>query len=289
MKAIIFGASGQDGIFLADLLRKRGIEVTKVSRSGADIQGDISDYHFVSQLIKKSEPNYIFHFAANSSTSHEAMFDNYAAISGGSLNILESSRLYCPEARIFLSGSAMQFLNNGAPISEATPFESSSPYSIERIHSVYAARYFRSSFGMNVFVGYFFNHDSPLRGERHVNKKIVNTVKRIAQGSSEKLELWDIGVKKEFNYAGDIVEAVWLLVNQNVVHEAVIGSGKAHSIKDWLEICFMKINKNWQDYVVINPIRPPEYQILVSDPRLIYSLGWRPKVSISELAEMMMQ
>lgn len=289
MKAIIFGASGQDGVLLADLLRKKSIEVIEVSRSHSGIKGDVSDYHFVSDLIKKSEPDYIFHFAANSSTSHEAMFDNHAAISGGTLNILESTRLYCPEARIFLSGSAMQFFNNGVPISEATPFESSSPYSIERIHSVYAARYFRSSFGMNIFVGYFFNHDSPLRDERHVNKKIVNAVKRIAQGSPEKLELWDVEVKKEFNYAGDIVAAVWLLVNQNMVYEAVIGSGEAYSIKKWLEICFSKINKNWQDYVVINPVKRPEYQILVSDPRLIHSLGWKPKVNISGLAEMMMQ
>lgn len=289
MKAIIYGANGQDGVFLSKLLKEKNIDVLGVSRSTGDFRGDVADYVFVEALIKSHKPEYVFHFAANSTTRHGALFDNHQAISTGTLNILESVRLHCPNAKVFLSGSAMQFKNEATPIDERTPFEASSPYSIARIQSVYAGRYYRAAFGMAVYCGYFFNHDSPLRSDRHVNQKVVSAVKRIASGSNEKLELGNIDVKKEFNYAGDVVEAIWTLVNQNSVFEVIIGSGEAHSIKEWVEYCFKKINKNWLDFVVINPNYKPEYKILVSNPTLLRTLGWRPKVGFHQLADMMLQ
>ena len=289
MKALIFGISGQDGYFLTELLRKKNIQIIGVSRSYGDLIGYVGDYSFVESIIKHHQPNYIFHFAANSTTNHSALFDNHNAISTGTLNILECVRLHCPTAKVFLSGSAMQFKNKGVPIDEQTPFEASSPYSIARIQSVYAGRYYRSAFGLLVYFGYFFNHDSPLRSEKHVNQKIVSSVKRIANGSTEKLELGNIDVKKEFNYAGDIVEAVWVLVNQDTVFEAIIGSGDAHSIQEWVEYCFKKVNKNWEDHVIINPDFIPEYKILVSNPKLIRSIGWQPKVDFYKLADIMME
>jgi GDPmannose 4,6-dehydratase len=289
MKAIIFGISGQDGHFLSDLLKEKKIEVLGVSRSEGDFRGDIASYIFVEALIKNHKPDYIFHFAANSSTRHETLFDNHQSISTGTLNILESVRQHCPKTKVFLSGSAMQFKNEECPIDEQTPFEASSPYSIARIQSVYAGRYFRSSFGLSVYCGYFFNHDSELRSERHVNQKVVSAVKRIAKGSTEILELGNIDVKKEFNYAGDIVEAIWILVNQNSIFEAIIGSGEAHSIKEWTAYCFQKINKNWEDFVTIKQDFTPEYKILVSNPSLLRTLGWRPKVSFHQLADIMLE
>jgi GDPmannose 4,6-dehydratase len=288
MKAIIFGINGQDGYYLTQLLKLNRVDVIGVSRSNAEFSGDVADYSFVESIIKHHQPNYIFHFAANSTTDHSALFDNHSAISTGTLNILECVRLYCPTTKVFLSGSAMQFKNEGLPIDEQTPFEASSPYSIARIQSVYAGRYFRSAFGLRVYFGYFFNHDSPLRSERHVNQKIVSSVKRIADGSTEKLELGNLDVKKEFNYAGDVVEAVWTLVNQDTVFEAIIGSGDAHSIQEWVEYCFKKINKNWEDYVIINHDFVHDYEILVSNPKLIRSIGWQPKVDFYKLADMMM-
>jgi GDPmannose 4,6-dehydratase len=288
MKAIIFGANGQDGMLLSKLLNDKNIDIIDVSRSAGIYSGDVSEYAFVDALIKNNSPDYIFHFAANSSTRHEALFDNHQAISTGTLNILESVRQYCPNTKVFLSGSAMQFRNDETPINEYTPFEASSPYSIARIQSVYAGRYYRANFGMAVYCGYLFNHDSPLRSERHVNQKIVSAVNRIANGSNEKLELGNINVEKEFNYAGDVVEAIWMLINQNAIFEAIIGCGETHSIKEWLEYCFKKIDKNWNDYVVINSIYKPEYKILRSNPALINSIGWFPKVGFTELADMML-
>lgn len=290
MKAIIFGANGQDGHYLNQLLSDNKIEVVGVSRSGGPwIKGDVGDFPLVESLIKKHKPNYIFHFAAISTTKHYAMFDNHRAISTGTLNILESVKNHCPKCKVFLSGSAMQFKNKGLPISEKTPFEAKSSYAVERIQSIYAGRYYRDVFGLKVYVGFFFNHDSPLRTEQHVNQKIVLAVKRIAGGNKEKLELGNIDVKKEFSFAGDVVKAVWLLVNQDKVFEAVIGSGKAYSIKDWVKYCFKKINKGWRDFVVIKYGYIPEYKILVSNPRLIKSLGWRPKVDFSQVADLMMK
>lgn len=288
-RALIFGINGQDGYYLKSLLCGRGIEVEGVSRSSGDwLCGDVADFSFVENLIAQRQPDFIFHLAADSTTRHEALFRNHAAISTGTLNILESVKRHVPACRVFLSGSAMQFRNDGSGIDEQTPFEASSPYAVARIQSVYAARYYRQVLGIKAYVGYFFNHDSPLRSERHVNQKIVMAVKRIAAGSNEKLILGDISVEKEFNFAADIVEAVWILVNQNDVFEAVIGSGKTYSIQDWLINCFRRTDKRWEDCVEVNQGFISEYKRLLSNPAVIKSLGWQPKVDFSRLADIMM-
>lgn len=290
MKALIFGVNGQDGYYLNQLLIKKNIQVIGVSNTGDNwIKGDIGDLSLVEELIKTNQPDYIFHFAALSTTRHEALFTNHKAISTGTLNILESAKIFSPKSKVFLSGSAMQFKNQGLPIDEETAFEASSPYALARIHSTYAGRYYRKAFGLSVYCGYFFNHDSPLRTIQHINKKITDSVNRIKNGSGEKLEIGNLDVQKEFNFAGDIVEAIWILVNQNKIFEAVIGSGKTYSIKDWTAYCFQKINKDWRDFVKVKEDYVPEYKILVSNPKLIFSIGWRPKVDFYKLADMMIK
>lgn len=284
---LIFGANGQDGYYLNNLLQAKGFNVVKISRRNADVCGDVSDFVFVSALIQRYLPSYIFHLAANSTTQHYALFENHLSISTGTLNILESAKLHCSKAKIFISGSAMQFKNSGMPIDEQTTFEASSPYSIARIQSVYAARYYRKAFGLKVYVGYFFNHDSPLRTEKHINQKIAKAAQRIVNGSKESLKLGNVDVQKEFSYAGDIVEAIWLLINQDNVFEAVIGSGKAYKIKDWVECCFGHFKLDWEDFVVLEENFVPEYTILISNPQLMMGLGWQPKVDIAQLANMM--
>lgn len=286
--AIIFGSNGQDGYYLNHLLNNLNFQVINVSRSNAAICGNVKDYSFVQMVIKENNPDYIFHFAAISSTKHEFLFENHETISTGTINILESVRLFCPNARVFISGSAMQFKNDEKPIDETTHFEASSPYSIARIQSVYAARYYLNKFGLRIFIGYFFNHDSPLRSEHHVNQKIIRAVQRIASGSKEKLILGNINVQKEFNYAEDIVEAVWALVNQDSISEAVIGSGKAYSIENWVELCFSLKKLNWLNHVELQNNYIPEYGILVSNPALIKKIGWEPKTDFYELANIMM-
>ena len=286
--ALIFGANGQDGYYLSKLLKLNKIDVISISRTSGLILGDVANFEFVENIIKDRQPSYVFHFAANSTTKHTALLENHASISSGTLNILEAVKKHSPKAKVFISGSAMQFKNDGLPISENTPFESSSAYSAERIYSVYLSRYYREKFQLNTYVGYLFNHDSPLRSENHINQKIVLSAIGIANGIHDKLIIGDVDVKKEFNYAGDIVTAIWQLVSQNEVSEMVIGSGVAYNIRIWIEYCFNKMGLKWEEHTIKDEKFVTDYNILVSDPKLLMSTGWEPTKNIFQLAELMM-
>lgn len=286
MKAIIFGANGQDGYYLTQLLQEQQVQVTGVSRQGNFNRTDITDLQAVSELIQSIQPDYIFHLAANSTTRHEALFENHASIATGTLVLLESVRLHAPQCKVFISGSGLQFENHNRPIKETDPFEARDAYSIARIQSVYAARYFRR-LGLSVYVGYFFNHDSPRRSERHMAQRIAAAVRRIAEGSNEIIEVGDVEVVKEWTFAGDVVKGIWLLVNQEQVSEANISSGLGYSILDWINVCFEIIGKDYRPYIKELPGFQAEYRQLVSDASLIQSLGFQPSVSFRDLAHAM--
>jgi GDPmannose 4,6-dehydratase len=288
-KAIVFGINGQDGAFLAKLCKYRGVDVVGIARNVPAVEADdVSKYEFVESLILKCSPDYVFHLAALSTTRHKALFENHAAISTGTLNILEAVKRHCPDCRVFITGSGVQFKNIGNPISEKDPFAATSAYAVARIQSAYAARYYRQ-LGIKAYVGYLFHHESPLRNSSHLCQMIAEAVKRIKQGSQERIKLGDISVRKEAAFAGDIVDGIFTLVNQDDVFEATIGTGVAYSIQDWLEVCFTKIGKDWRDFVdVASDGFKPEYHTLVSDPTTIRSLGWTPKVGFDALAEMML-
>jgi GDPmannose 4,6-dehydratase len=286
MKALIFGANGQDGYYLYELCKLKGIEPVGVSRTGDWVYGDVAKYNQVERFIFQYKPAYVFHVAANSTTRHDALFENHETIATGTLNVLEAVRRHCSHAKVFIAGSGLQFVNSGKPISENDDFEANSPYCIARIQSVYAARYYRS-LGIPVYVGYLFHHESPFRKSNHVSKMIASAVQRIATGSSEIIELGDISVEKEWTFAGDIVKAIFTLVEQDDVYEAVIGSGVTYSIKNWLEQCFTIIGKDWQKYVRVRDDFTVEYKRLISNPQCINSLGWFPIVRFDELAQMM--
>ncbi|HTB51453.1 MAG TPA: GDP-mannose 4,6-dehydratase [Ferruginibacter sp.] len=288
MTAIIFGANGQDGFYLNEFLQQLNYTVIGVSRNGEFLRIDITNYDEVAKLISDSQPDHIFHLAANSTTNHSALFENHATISTGTLNILEAVKKYSSHSKVFISGSGLQFTNNDLPIKETDPFEARDPYSISRIQSVYAARYFRI-LGLKVYVGYFFNHDSPQRTERHMAKKISALAKRIKEGSKEQLEIGDITVIKEWTFAGDVVKAIWTLVQQDKIFEANLGSGIGYSIEEWLSACFDSIEKDWREYIILKNDFVPEYKQLVSDPSLIFSLGWQPQISFKQLAKMMIE
>ncbi len=286
MKVIIIGANGQDGYYLCNLLRQKGVEVIGVSRNGDFIKIEIDRFLEISSLIKREQPDYIFHLAANSTTNHSALFENHKIIATGTLNILEAVKQFSPQSKVFISGSGLQFLNNGVPIKETDPFAANDAYSVSRIQSVYAARYFRT-LGLKVYVGYFFNHDSPLRSERHVTKKISEAAKRIANGSKEKLEIGDMSVIKEWSFAGDIVKGIWQFVSQDKIYEANISSGEGFSIQQWVEQCFSLLELDYKDYVFKNPTFVSQYKILVSDNSVIKSIGYSPDVDFKNLGELM--
>jgi GDPmannose 4,6-dehydratase len=286
MKAIIFGANGQDGYYLAEQCTLRKIEPVGISRSGNHLRGDVSDRILVEQLITAHKPAYIFHLAARSTTRHDALFENHATISTGTLNILESVKNHSPSTKVFLVGSGLQFRNRGTPISEKDEFEANSAYSVSRIHSVYAARYYRS-LGLKAYVGYLFHHESALRKPSHVSQMIVQAVKRISAGSREIIEIGDITVEKEWTFAGDVARGIFALLEQDDIHEAAIGSGKAYTIEQWLEQCFRIIGRGWREHVRLLGDYTPEYKRLVSDPSTMNALGWFPEIDLPKLADMM--
>lgn len=286
MKAIVFGANGQDGFYLMDLLKHQNINAIGISRNGDFLKTDITNFNDVANLIKTYQPQFIFHLAANSTTQHSALFENQQTIVTGSVNIFEAVKQYSPTTKIFISGSGLQFINNNLPIKETDDFEARDAYSASRIQSVYLARYYQR-LGLKIYIGYFFNHDSPRRTERHMAMKIAAASKRIANGSNEKLEIGDINAVKEWTYAGDIVEGIWKFVNQDNFQEMNISSGIGFSIEEWTDLCFNLLGKNYKDYVVVKSDFIPEYKQLISDASKLYSIGWKPQVDLKTLAKMM--
>ena len=295
-KALIFGINGQDGFYLRQLLLADKVVVNSVSRSdpglyhekGDWLQGDVANASFVEQLIRAEKPDYIFHLAANSSIHHDLLLEHQATIVKGSLNILEAVFNYSPHSKVFITGSGLQFVNTGNPITEKDSFFAGNAYTLARIQAVYAARYYRTK-GIKVYVGYLFHHDSPLRTTQHLNKKIVDAVQKIRAGENISLMIGDVSVEKEFGFAGDIVEGIYKLVQQDNIFEACIGTGKAYSIEKWLEICFSSINKRWQDFVQLNNEYVPDFKRLVSDPSVIKKLHWKVRVDIHEVAQRMLK
>lgn len=286
--ALIFGASGQDGLYMADLCRSKGIKPIGIARrAGFDIQGSVSDAELVEILVQGYKPSFIFHFAANSATRHDALFENHETISTGTLNILESVKKHSPNTRVLITGSGVQFKNIGEPISEKSEFEAWNAYAVSRIQSVYAARYFRQ-LGLKVYVAYLFHHESPFRQEHHVSKIICNQIHDILAGKISQLKLGDPSVQKEWGFAGDIVDGIFTLVNQDEVFEACVGTGDVHSIFDFLTACFDHAGLSLESNLELNLSYQSEYSKLVSCPNTIVNLGWKPRTTLSDLAKIML-
>lgn len=285
MKAIIFGINGQDGYYLRKLLQDKHYEVIGISRSEGDwLRGDISDFKFVDDLIKTNQPEFVFHFAANSTTKHEVLYENHDSIATGTLNILESVKNNSHKTKVFLSGSALLFKNEGKPIKETDEFDPRDIYSVQRIYSVYTARYYRK-LGIKVYIGYFFHHDSPLRPERHLNMKIIAAAKRIKAGSNEYIEIGNPEVIKEYNHAADLIQAIWILVNQENIYEAVIGNGKGYSVYRWIEECEKIMSIELISKIKIDPQFKTPFSSLVCNPSTLHQIGWRSNNSIHKLAK----
>ena len=288
-KALLFGISGQDGYYLDQVLRQNGVAVTGVSRSaGKWLSGDVSNPSFVRELIRELQPDYIFHLAAVSKTHHDLLFEHQQTIVNGSLHLLEAVWQFSPASKLFITGSGLQFRNTGAPIDEQADFEARDAYSLARIQSVYAARYYRSK-GLKTYTGYLFHHDSPFRTADHLNRRIANAALAAAAGEKVELTIGDLHAEKEFGFAGDIAAGIFRLVQQDQFAEACIGTGKAYPVSRWLELCFGAVGKNWQDYVSFEPGFQSAFRRMLSNPSLLQSTGWKPVVEIEELAQLMLK
>jgi GDPmannose 4,6-dehydratase len=287
MKALIFGSSGQDGHYLSSQLKADEVEVLGVSRKGGDRRLDVGDVAGVRELIREFQPDFVFHLAATSSTAHDHLWSNHASISTGTLAVLDAVEKHAPAARVFLAGSGLQFINDGRPLDEECLLDHSSPYVIARNHSLYAARYFRQR-GLKVYFGYLFHHESPRRQSSHLIMRIAEAAAAQAAGSQRRLLIGDLEARKEFGYAGDIVNAMRILVQQDELFECVIGTGLGYTVREWVQACYSHVGLDWQAYVDKDTEFRNTCPCLVSSPKRLQELGWRPVISFAELASMIM-
>lgn len=276
--AIITGSNGQDGFYLQELLKRESVDAILVSRASGI---DLANPEVVDSLIANTRPDFIFHLAANSTVAHEAAQQNHGAIATGTLNLLEAVRKWTPECRVFLAGSAYQFQNQGEPIKETDPWDTSSVYCAARGYSNLLARVYRTM-GIAVFYGYLFHHDSPRRGASHLSQKIAQAAR-----TKSAIEIGDLRVVKEWTHASDTVEAMWVFVNQNRIWEANIGTGIGHSIEDFAEACFAAAGLDYRNFVSTTPGYSAPYRRLTCDPSRIYRTGWKPRHGLEYLAEQM--
>lgn len=310
--ALIFGITGMDGYHLTKLLLSKGYKVHGVVRRHAqpdignlaylspdeskNVQlhyGDVTDASIVYREIAELKPNEIYNFAAQSHVkiSWENPNITYEINTGGTLNILNAMLLTSPKSRLYFAGSSEQFGNSkDEKQNEGTPFNPQSPYAISKVAAFNYVKNYRESYKLYACSGIGFNHESSFRGLEFVTRKISHAVALIKKGLTTQLPLGNIESKRDWGFSGDYVEAMWLMLQQDAPDDYVIGTGKTHSIKEFLEIAFDHVGLKWQDYVVIddNFKRPIDIHNLCADAGKIKDkLGWEAKVGFEELVKMM--
>ncbi|MEX2164810.1 MAG: GDP-mannose 4,6-dehydratase [Sulfuricaulis sp.] len=312
-KALITGISGQDGSYLAELLLEKDYEVHGIVKSlnGEEVQRhwriggiinnltlhgcDITNNDQVESIFYSVMPDEVYHLASDVQPllifeEDKNTFDiNFL----GTFNLLHAVKKYKDNCRLYCAGSSLMFGHvQVSPQNETTPMNPTTPYGIGKVAAHHFARMYREAYGVYACTGILFNHESPRRDEKFLPRKIAMAVANIKSGKQEKLLLGDIELKRDWAYAGDVVESMWLMLQQDIPDDFVIGSSELHSIKELLQIAFRFVDLNWQDYVVLDSglLRNVEYANLCADSRKAREkLGWTPKVHFKELVELMVQ
>jgi len=310
-KALITGITGQDGSYLAEFLLKKGYQVYGVTRrtstSNHDriknivdqvelISADLMDQHSLSYAIKKTMPDEVYNLAAQSfvpvSWDQPVLTGEFTAL--GVTRILEAIRLLKPDAKFYQASSSEMFGKvRETPQGENTPFYPRSPYGIAKVYGHWITVNYRESYDMFCVSGILFNHESPRRGLEFVTRKITHAVARIKLGKQKKLHLGNLDSKRDWGYAKDYVEAMWLMLQQDKPEDFVIGTGETHSVKEFVKEAFKVVDiDNWQDYVKLDKkfMRPAEVDLLVADvSRAKEKLNWEPKTSFKDLVKIMVE
>lgn len=311
-RALICGVSGQDGAYLAQLLLKNDYEVWGTSRDAqmssfkslhklkiADqvktLSMSLTDFRSVLQVISKVQPDEIYNLAGQSSVglSFDQPVDTFESITFGTINLLESIRFINPKIRFYNAGSSECFGDTcGNFADESTAFRPTSPYAIAKAAATWQVSLYRKAYGLYAATGILFNHESPLRPERFVTKKIVSTVCRIANGSNEKLELGNIDIRRDWGWAPEYVNAMWRMLTLDKPEDFIIATGETQSLREFLKTAFEVVDLDWRHHTIINPnlMRP-------SDPLEIKGLPnkarqyllWHPEIVGKELVSMMVQ
>lgn len=317
--AIITGICGQDGSYLADLLLQKGYEVHGIIRRSSSFNtarlehliqnpeiynktmflhyGDLTDYNSLYSLIVEKNPTEIYNLGAMSHVKVSFDMPAYTGetIGSGTLNLLEAIRTYEKSTglkiRYYQASSSEMFGKvQEVPQKETTPFYPRSPYGCAKVYAHWLTVNYRESYDIHASCGILFNHESPRRGETFVTRKITRAVGRIYHGLQKKLYLGNLDAMRDWGYAGDYVEAMWLMLQQEKPDDYVVATGKMISVRDFCEKAFSRYSLDYRDYVVVDPkyFRPTEVDQLLGDPsKAKKNLGWNPKVDVDELVGMM--
>ena len=314
-KALITGITGQDGSYLAELLLKKGYMVHGIIRRSSSFNtarinhifqdtqdenlklilhyGDLSDGSALNQLLKKIKPDEIYNLGAQSHVRVSFDLPEYTSdITGlGAIRLLDAIRESEIKTKFYQASSSEMFGNTPeSPQNEKTPFMPRNPYAIAKVYAYWITCNYRESYKIFACNGILFNHESPRRGETFVSRKITRAVGRIKYELQNKLYLGNLEAKRDWGYAPEYVEAMWLMMQQNTPEDYVISTGETHSVKEFLEEAFKYAGLDWKDYVKIDPryFRPTEVDVLKGDStKAKEKLGWKPKVKFKELIKIM--
>lgn len=311
-KALICGVSGQDGAYISKLLLDKGYEVFGGSRDASTnsfrnlhrlglrdavqtVSINISDFRSTLQTINKIRPDEIYNLSGQSSVglSFEQPVETFESIGIGTLNLLEAIRFSGLGVRLYNSGSSECFGEaSGHPANEETPFKPRSPYAIAKATAHWQVANYREAYQLYACTGILFNHESPLRPDRFVTKKIISAACRIHRGSDEKLYLGNIDIQRDWGWAPDYVEAMWLMLQQDAPEDFVIATGITHPLSYYIELVFSQLGLKWQDHVISDPalLRPTDLLVGRGDPsKAARVLGWTSKHSLEEVVREMVK
>jgi GDPmannose 4,6-dehydratase len=314
-KALITGITGQDGSYLAELLLAKGYEVHGIIRRSSTFNtaridhlykdphvngvrlflhyGDIADSTNLIKLLYRVRPDEIYHLAAQSHVRVSFDIPEYTGDVTGlsTIRILEAVRETGSRAKFYQASSSEMFGKvREVPQRETTPFYPRSPYGAAKVYAYWATVNYRESYGMFACNGILFNHESPRRGETFVTRKITRAVADIKAGLQDKLYLGNLDAKRDWGYAKEYVEAMWLMLQQDGPDDYVIATGETHSVQDFLEEAFTHVGLDWRKYVELDPkyLRPAEVDLLVGDAgKARERLGWQPGTTFKELVRLM--
>jgi len=307
-RALITGITGQDGSYLAELLLAKGYAVTGVvRRSSTDhyeridhlvdkvaiVDADLLDPSSLVRALEQSQADEVYNLAAQSfvptSFRQPVLTAEFTAVAVARL--LEAVRQVRPQARFYQASSSEMFGKvTETPQNEDTRFHPRSPYGVAKVYGHWITVNYREAYGMHASSGILFNHESPRRGLQFVTRKISHAVARIRHGLQEKLVLGNLDARRDWGFAGDFVEAMWLMLQQDQPGDFVIATGQTHSVREFCEIAFKHAGLDWQEHVVTDPkhLRPAEVDLLQGDASKAHRvLGWRPRVDFPTLVKMM--
>lgn len=317
-KALVTGVTGQDGSYLAELLLAKGYEVHGIIRRASSFNtdrldhlyqdpheqdrrlvlhyGDLTDATVLRRILERSEPEEVYNLGAQSHVKVSFDQPEYTAdvVALGSLRLLDSIRDYQQrtgsEIRVYQAGSSEMYGASVPPQDERTPFHPRSPYAVSKLAAHWYGINYREAYGLFLCNGILFNHESPRRGETFVTRKVTRAVGRIAEGLQAELFLGNLDAKRDWGFAGDYVEAMWLMLQQEIPDDFVIATGKSFSVRNLVELAFTHVGLDWEKYVKVDPryYRPTEVDHLQGNPaKAMRQLGWKPKVSFEELVASM--